>query len=915
MKLDPILKTKLFIPPLHEGLISRPRLTDLLDANIRNKASFISAPAGFGKSTLLSEWASSADMPVCWVSLDPSEDDPVKFLSYVIASVQTIWDDLGESILSALRSPGSPPIDYLMKSWMNEISEYADAFVLILDDFHHIKNQEVLDHLVDLIDHQPPQLHLLIASRSDLPISFSRMRGRGDIGEIDISEMRFTIEESVSYLQGQLGDRITGQDARILSQRTEGWIVGLHMAVLSMRSCEDIPGYVAQFSAADRYITNYLLDEILLRQPEEVKNFLLMTSILDKFTAPLCDYITNQSNSQEIIDILVQSGMFTIPLDTTNTCHRYHHLFAELLQTRLMNTPPFSVESLHRKASDWYADQGQLEESISHAFAIQDYPLVMRRIENSLDQIMAEGKFRNYLNWVDLIPSKFLDEKPRIKIVEIFMLYEMGRFEGCREKIAEVDGLLGPFPEEIDSCTRDELINFGIFASIRTIIFASSDFNIEETFRYASITRTLLPESYNYWLALANGAIPFLYRALGNYEKFFEFHIKRLSEVLDAGFLFLAFINYSVLTKAYLETGKLKIALITCEKAIDLDRKHETSLPFAKYAYILMGQLLYDSGQLEIAESYIERGLEQVIQHGEAFSIIEGYSTLILIQFANEDHDQVIALIKEMKRVIREIPSNQNSLQILNIWEAKFNQMLGNCDRANLILEKVLLEDFDDQLMFEIGSFSYVGIYRVSQTPIRVYLDFLELTKARICLCQSDNTSGVKIIDKLLDRIEVGGNSRYKVEALIIKSLLLLHINEKQQAVLTFEEAIALSSKEGNIQVFLNEGIGIHPLIDAVREIPTGDIDEKLFVLTLWENLQGKLREQQVKLENHLVKLTPREVEVLTSLSSGISYSQAAEELSISRNTLKTHTKRIYQKLGVTSLLQALNQAKQLGLL
>ena len=637
MTIDPILKTKLFIPPLSEGLIARPRLTDFIDDNAAKKVSFISAPAGFGKSTLLSEWASISDLPVCWVSLDASEDDPLIFLSYLIASVQSIWDGLGDTILNSLRSPGSPPVDLLLNSWINELSEYSSEFVLILDDFHHIKNQEVLDLLSTITDYQPHQLHLLIASRADLPISYSKLRARDEIGEIEFADMRFTIDKSIAYLHGQLGDRISEQDARILSERTEGWIVGLHMAVLSMRTCEDIPGYVAQFSAADRYITDYLLDEILHRQTDEFGNFLLVTSILDKFTAPLCDALTGNTNSQEIIDNLVRSGMFTIPLDTTHTWHRYHHLFSELLCTRLVKSPHYSFETLHRKASDWFAAEGMLEECIEHAFAIEDFHLVIRRIENSLNQIMAQGKFHSYLSWVDRIPKEYLVENPRIEIVKIFMLYEIGRLDGLDEEIAEMETLLGPIPDDLEACSRERIINFGIFAAIRTLIFASSDFKVDETFKYASLANDLLPDDFRYWRTLALGAIPFLYRALGKYEKSIELNTELLKEVLEAGFLFQVFITYSVLTKAYLETGKLKFALVTCEEAIALDREQDASLSFAKYVYILMGELLYQSGQLEAAETYLKTGLEQVVRHGEVFSIIEAYSTLILIQIANGD--------------------------------------------------------------------------------------------------------------------------------------------------------------------------------------------------------------------------------------------------------------------------------------
>jgi len=915
MNLDPVLKTKLFIPQLREGLIARPRLINLINANINKKVCFISAPAGYGKSTLLSEWARTTELPVCWVSLDPSENDPAKFFSYLIAGVQTIWEDLGDTILNALNSPGAPPVDLLWNAWINELSEYSDDFVLILDDFHNISNPEVHEQLSNLISHQPTQLHLMIASRANLPISLSRMRASGDIGVIDISEMRFTINEAVDYLRSQMGDRITSQDALTISRRTEGWIVGLHMAVLSMRSCGNISEYVAQFSAADRYITDYLMDEILRCVPDEIERFLLATSILSKFTAPLCDYVTGEENSQEIIQSLVARGIFTIPLDTTRTWYRYHHLFSELLRVRLMNSPSFSIHTLHRKASGWFAAKGMLEESIEHAFASRDFRLVIKRIEDSLDEIMALGKFQDYLNWVGRVPAEYLEEKPRIAIVRLFMLYEMGQFDGLSDKIAKVEALLGPFPSDLRTRSRDELINFGILASIRTIISASRDFNVDETFRYASLADAMLPDSFQYWRALAKGAIPFLYRALGDYEKCIESYTGLLKEMLQANFLFMAFIAYSVLTKAYLETGRLKLALITCEEAISLDRKFNAKLPFAKYAYLLMGQLLYESGQLDSAETYIEKGLEQVVRHGDAFSIIEGYSTLAMIQIAKGDPDQAIAISEELRQVIDEIPSNQNSLAILNAWNARLQLMLGDCDQADAFLRQACIDTVDDQYMFEVGKFSYLGIYRVSQTPIRIYLDYLELIKARILLCQGRYALGIEVINQVLDRIAAGGNRRYEIEALIVKSLLQTKENKKPEAMETFQNAVALACREDYIQAFLNEGVEILPLIDSMKAFHSTDIEQRLFLLKLRENIQGAFEKQQQKAIDHLVHLTDREIEVLACLASGISYSQAAEQLSISRNTLKTHTKRIYHKLGVNGLLQALNRARQLELL
>jgi LuxR family maltose regulon positive regulatory protein len=328
-----------------------------------------------------------------------------------------------------------------------------------------------------------------------------------------------------------------------------------------------------------------------------------------------------------------------------------------------------------------------------------------------------------------------------------------------------------------------------------------------------------------------------------------------------------------------------------------------------------MGIVQYHSGQLDLAEKYIETGLEQVVRHGEMFSIVEGFAALILVQIAKGDQDQARSLQKELYQVVGEIPSNQNSLAILKVWDARINLLLGDFDQAARILEKMTFESIHERYMFEIASYSYVGIYRVSQTPVRVYLDFLELTKARVMLHQKKFDTGLQLINNILKRIDEGGNCRYQIEALIVKSLLVWNKGEIDQSEQIFQDAVKLASKEGFIQVFLNEGDSIYPLLESVKEKITGDIEQKIFVLKLSEQLQDRIKNQQATRDDQLVRLTPREVEVLSCLASGISYAQAADELSISRNTIKTHTKRIYQKLGVNGLLQAVNRANQLGLL
>ena len=915
MSPDLILKTKLFIPPLREGMVSRPRLVELINEGIRKKILFVSAPAGFGKSTLMVEWVAQATMPVAWLSLDKTENDPLTFLSYLITSVQSLYENLGEAELGTLKAPGSPPVENLLNAWSNEISEHTEDFVLIMDDFHHILSQEVIDLLCNLTEHQPAQLHLLIASRAEPPKCFSRMRARGDVLDLNVADLRFIEQEAITYLKQQLGEKVSENDARILNDRTEGWVTGLQMAALSMRSSRDTSQFVTQFSAQNRYITDYLLDEVLSHQPEKITQFLLATSILEMFTAPLCNHVVGIENSQELIETLERPGLFIIPLDTTRTWYRYHHLFAELLRKRLDESQMYKRETLHRRAFEWYAGREMLEECIGHAFAVQDYDLVIKQIEKSLLQIMAQGLFRNYLSWVDRIPLEYLKEKPRLEIVKIFMLHEMGRLEERDRQLKYADSLLGSLPDNLGQLNSGEIINHGILAAIKAIVYASGYLLMNESRKFSAIATQLLPNNYLLWRAMAAGAISFMERALGEYDKAIEGYIKVLELDRQAGFIFQTFIAYSALTKSYLEVGELNHAIVTCQSAIDMDVKYGANLPFAKLVYLIMGELMYQGGNLNSAESHVEMGLEHVVHHGEVFSIIDGYSTLARIQLASGDAEQAFALIREMKQVVSELTPSKNAMKIVNAWEAYILLLAGKGEQAKNWVRDPGYDQLDGKYLFDLDSHTYVGIYRVSQNPIRIYSDMIQMTLARFYLFQEKTKEALQTIDDLLLDLVKGKRRKHKIEAMIIKSLILQKMNRMDEAVGIIHEAIHLAAGEGFVQVFLNEGGGIRELLEKAREMEYSDIGVQVFVLQLLENIQLIVRQELDQNGASPDQLTQREIEVLECLASGTSYFQAAEILSISRNTLKTHTKRIYQKLGVNGLLQALNKAKELNLL
>jgi LuxR family maltose regulon positive regulatory protein len=590
-------------------------------------------------------------------------------------------------------------------------------------------------------------------------------------------------------------------------------------------------------------------------------------------------------------------------------------LFSELLQKRLENSEEFSVKTLHRKASEWFANENMLEESIDHAFAIQDYDLVIQRIEKSLNLIMAQGQFRNYLAWVERIPHEMLLEKPRLDVVKIFMLHEMGRLDERIRHQQYVEENLGFLPENLDECSSNEIANHGILAAIKTIIYASSDFSIDDAYKNAELANQLLSRGNIIWRTLSAGAIPFMNRALGYYELAISGFSGVLEQVLDANFFFQAFITYSVLTKAYLETNQLKLAMITCQKAIDLDLQYGGSFPFAKLVYLLMGELMYQNGQLNSAEAYIEMGLDHVIRHGDVYSIIDGYSILMLIQIANGDQEQALALLDEMKAVLSGYSPSPNALKIIRFWETYIRVFLGQWKKVDTFIDEPDFELDEGQYLFDLENHSYVGIYRVSQNPIKIYTDFFSITTARLYLARNELKEGLRTIEGILSGMAEGGCTKYLIEAQIVKALILDGLNKKSEAMQTLQSAIQIAAVEGYFQVFINEGLEIERLLQELKRVTLEDIEQQVFVLQLLETIHLKARQHPGEFKSGIDPLTPREIEVLKCLASGPSYALAAETLSISRNTLKTHTKRIYQKLGVNGLLQALNKAKELNIL
>ncbi len=410
--MTPILATKLYIPRLRPNVVSRPRLLELLNEGLHRKLTLIAAPAGFGKTTLVSEWVEGIERPTAWLSLDEGDNDPTRFLTYLAAASQTIAPNIGEGVLGVLQSSQPPPPEAMLTALLNEITTLPDHFVLVLDDYHVIDAKPVDQALTYLVEHLPPQMHLVIATREDPQLPLARLRARGHLIELRAADLRFTASEAAAFLNQVMGLSLSAADIARLSDRTEGWIAGLQLAALSMQGHQDVPGFIRAFAGDHRYILDYLVEEVLQRQPAPVRSFLLQTAILDRLHGPLCDAVTGQAEGNARLEALERGNFFVVPLDDKRHWYRYHHLFAEVLSAHLMAEQPDQVSALHRRASEWYEQHGSAADAIRHALAAADFARAADLVELAWPGMRRSRQEATLLGWLKALPDELLRCRP-----------------------------------------------------------------------------------------------------------------------------------------------------------------------------------------------------------------------------------------------------------------------------------------------------------------------------------------------------------------------------------------------------------------------------------------------------------------------------------------------------------------------
>ncbi|MGJ3252038.1 MAG: helix-turn-helix transcriptional regulator, partial [Elainellaceae cyanobacterium] len=598
----PLLETKLYLPKWSADRVSRPRLIDRIHP--QRKLTLVSAPAGFGKTTLLAEWAAAVPTrQVAWVSLDTSDNDPAVFWAYLITALQNIQTGLGERSLSLLQSPQPPPIESALMTLLNEIAAVEAEIFLILDDYHAIATPAIHDGIGFLLSHLPPHMHLIIASRADPPLALARLRSHGELTELRVSDLRFTPEEAAAFLNRVMGLEISAADVAALEKRTEGWIAGLQLAALSLQGREDISDFVAAFSGGDRYIVDYLMEEVLQRQSDRVRDFLLQTAILERLSGDLCDAVTDQTDGQDMLEALERGNLFIIPLDNTRQWYRYHHLFAEVLLAHARTEWPERLSRLHGRASEWYEQHALFSEAIRHALAAQDFERAADLIEPVWPTMRNRQQEATVRSWLKMLPDSLIRARPILSVAYALVLLNAGQLEGIETYLQDAERELAQLEQAGSPVAQWVAVNEAQYRSLPASIantrayLAQAMGDFASTITHAQQAMKLLPPDEGYERGTTAAFLGLAYWSSGDVAAAYRSFAEGLKIFQKLGGTQIVVAATLILANMGLAQGWLRATVKTCEQTLQLaTQQSESILQGTAELYLALSEIRYEQG-------------------------------------------------------------------------------------------------------------------------------------------------------------------------------------------------------------------------------------------------------------------------------------------------------------------------------
>ncbi|CAG0946460.1 serine/threonine-protein kinase PknK [Anaerolineae bacterium] len=932
----PILATKLYIPPPRPKIVLRPRLIEQMNEGLRSgcKLTLISASAGFGKTTLVSEWLAGCErlepkVRVAWLSLDEGDNDPTHFMIYFVAALQTIAQckvegvaaKLGEGVLGALQSPQPPSIESILTTLLNEITTIPDNFIFVLDDYHIIDSKPVDNAITFLLEHLPPQMHLVITTREDPQFPLARLRARGQLTELRAADLRFTPTEAAEFLNQAMSLQLSAEDIAALEARTEGWITGLQLAALalqgslSMQGRPDTSRFIQSFTGSHRFVLDYLVEEVLQRQPEHIRSFLLQTAILERLSGSLCDAVTGQKDGRGILETLERGNLFIIPLDDQRQWYRYHHLFTEVLLAHALEEQPGQIPLLHKRASTWYEQNNLPAEAIRHALAARDFERAAGLIEKTYPAMDTSFQSAAWLGWAKKLPEDVIRVRPVLSTQMAMSFIDAGEPESSESYLQDAERCLNGSSSEMVVADEAQFRTLPAMIALARSYHASVQGDIGGTVKYAELALELSPEKDTLSHALAAVTLGMAYWSrgdLGGAQRALSVWINYCQKV---GKIIFAIASGGYLAEIIVAQGRLREAERTYKQSIQLASMHDQSVRHVtSNLYLGLGLLYHEQGDQQSAAQHLHKSGEL----GEQALIDWPYRWRLAqarLKEAEGDLETALDLLDEARGLY--VRTTVPDFYPIDALKARVYLRQGRLSEA-LAWARERGLSVDDNL-------SYLG-------------EFEHITLARVLIAQYKNDpaagsihEAIDLLERLLKATEEGGRMGSVIEILILQSLAHEAQDNIPLALASMERALALAEPEGYVRIFVDEGEPMRLLIEkqsrsqdktflgyvdkllAAFARPTAIPQPKTLAPALRSgpfgsagvnNLQSTISEP----------LSERELQVLRLLGTELSGPEIAHELVVSLNTLRTHTKSIFNKLGVNNRRAAVRRAEELNL-
>jgi LuxR family maltose regulon positive regulatory protein len=842
----------------------------------------ISAPAGYGKTTLLSQWIAGGDLRarVAWLSLDESDNDPARFWPYVTAALQSVREDI-EGIAPTAFQPSHPrSIDSMLIGLLNQVVEAPDPITLVIDDYHKIENRAVHEGVSFLLENMPPQMHVVIATRVDPPLPIPRLRGRGQLMEVYEADLRFTPHETAQFLNKVMELDLSSDDIAAVEKRTEGWIAGLQMAALSMRGRDDVAAFVRAFTGSHRYILDYLGDEVLEQQPEEVREFLLRTAILDRLTAPLCDAVIEGAGlglepggSQAMLEYLESNNLFVVPLDEERRWYRYHHLFADLLRQHVSREKPGIVRERHERASAWYEKNGLMAEAVDHALACEDFERSARLIERAGWANLTRGEMTAILDWVAAIPDDVVRSHPRLSFLRAWALAKSGHLDDVELSLRDVD------PHHVH----------GEANAVRAYV-AGVHGDLPQAVELAEQALDNLPQENLILRAIVAQNLGVAYHWSGDSAAAVRSLTKAAKLSRAAGQSYQTLTALAILGRAQEMQGSLRQAMATYGEALDIAaRPGGRAVPFACMAYVGLAGPLYEWNDLDEALHCVREGIRLSELGGFVAYQVFGRALLARIYEAQRDRHSARDVLREAER-------------------------LGKGRHYALVW--ALVAEFRIRLWLAQGRIAEASQWarerRLSPgDALDSGREIEQMAVARVLIAQAQAGSALRLLSWLLEAAEAAGRMGSVIKIQVLRSLAFDAQDDRGAAGHALQKALYLAEPEGYLRTFLDEGERMAGLLR--RALSQGIAPD--YVARLLAALGEEAELTSPAIESLIEPLTERELEVLRLIVAGLSNPEIAEELFIAISTVKSHVNHIYGKLGVSNRVEAVTRTQALDLL